>query len=357
MILYYSLCQLLKNRLRSFITVLGAAIGFIIIVYAGETYIRCRESEWKSKNVIQGSCDNIYHMNMINYTVADENEQRLIYELYQWIKTRPEVKWCGFYYYEHMENNIYVAGNILQMTGINADVGEKVSKGDNSYFPDENYMNGEAILIDLSEYNILDLEEEIKEVPVLLLNGVLNNLYFEVKDGCVDFPDRVKNKAIELGLDIYGINSLQEQFEQNEKLAMENSGQKYVMPFVMILCVCVSFCICTMQSYEINKRDSAIMLACGMTRYKVAGIYAGEVFLKFLAGYGLCLMYWIFKIRQQRAYASFIYEYKYEYGLWFNRHLMMLLICCGICFVLTFVCSLPIIRKIKKTDLSLGIKQ
>lgn len=375
MCLWYALCQLYKNKIQTVITAIMITLSFIVITYSGITYLQFRGNEWKAGEVVEGDFKNIYHINLINYFAAGGNEYHLLNELYQWMQKQPELKWCGFYYYYEEEKIMYASGEILKMCGIEAEhteekcawagydrqaeipVGSKFEDAGiefeviscldkNSRFIGSNFASGLAVLISLDDYVIVDLDVMLQENPSEIGNGIVNNLYYEVeKDSDGDFFERkLRDKADELGLDIYGINNLKYLFEASAREAMEMAGERYLMPLVLTLCACVALCICSMQSYQINRHDSSVMLSCGMTRRAISGIYMCENLIKILAGYSLSLMYWVRKKREMKLemFDTSMYD------TWLEYLKYMIFICFGLCFVFTVLCSIPVFFKIRK---------
>lgn len=375
MCLWYALCQLYKNKIQTVITTMMITLSFIVITYSGITYLQFRGNEWKAREVVEGDFKNIYHINLINYLVAGGNELYLLNELYQWMQKQPELKWCGFYYYYEEDKILYVSGQILDMCGIDAKktevksawvgynrqvdipVGSKfkdegsefevVSCLDkNSRFIGHSYTIGLADLISLDDYVIVDLDVVIEENPSTIGNGIVNNLYYEVETGSDAklFEKKLREKSDELGLDIYGINNLKSIFKENVRDAMDKAGERYLMPLVLALCACVALCVCSMQSYQINRHDSSVMLSCGMTRRDISDIYMCENLIKILSGYSLSLMYWVRKNREMKQ-EMFITS---MYDTWLEYLRYMILICFGLCFVFMVLCSIPVIFKIRK---------
>ncbi|MDE6025577.1 MAG: hypothetical protein K2G45_08995 [Lachnospiraceae bacterium] len=375
MCLWYALCQLYKNKIQTIITAVMITLSFIVITYSGITYLQFRGNEWKAREVVEGDFKNIYHINLINYFAAGGNELYLLNELYQWMQNQSELKWYGLYYYYDEEKILYVSGQILKMCGIEVEKEEEKSAwvgcnrqadipvgsefedagiefevvsclDKNSRFIGHAYTTGLAALISLDDYVIVDLDVMIQENPAEIGNGIVNNLYYEVEtDRDADFFEKkLRDKADELGLDIYGINNLKSLFKANARDAMEKAGEKYLMPLVLALCACVALCVCSMQSYHINRHDSSVMLSCGMTRRDISGIYMCENLIKILSGYSLSLMYWVRKNREMKL-ETFIIS---SYYSWLEYLKYMILICFGLCFVFTALCSMPVIIKIRK---------
>lgn len=375
MCLWYALCQLYKNKIQTIITTAMMALSFIVITYAGITYLQFRGKEWKAREVIKGDFKAVYHINLVNYFVAGGNEFYLLNELYQWMQEQPELKWCGLYYYYEEDKILYASGQILDMCGIDAENTEVKSAwvGYNrqadilvgSKFKDENiefkvvscldkncrfigdaFASGFAALITLDDYVIVDLDVVIEENPSAIANGIINNLYYEVETGSDAklFEKKLREKADELGLDIYGINNLKSIFKENVRDAMDKAGERYLMPLVLALCACVALCVCSMQSYQINRHDSSVMLSCGMTRRDISGIYMCENLIKILSGYSLSLIYWVRKNREMKQ-EMFITS---MYDTWLEYLRYMILICFGLCFVFMVLCSIPVIFKIRK---------
>lgn len=377
MCLWYALCQLYKNKIQTVISIIMITLSFIVITYSGITYFQFRGNEWKAREIVEGDFKNIYHINLINYLAAGKNEIYLLNELYQWMQKQPELKWCGLYYYYEEEKIMYASGEILKMCGIEAEhteercawagynrqaeipVGSKFKDADiefeviscldkNSRFIGDSYISGLAVLILLDDYVIVDLDNVIKENPSEIVNGIINNLYYEVeKDSdAALFENKLRDKADELGLDIYGINNLEYLFEANARDAMEQAGERYLMPFVLALCACAAMCVCSMQSYQMNRHDSSVMLSCGMTRRGISGIYICENLIKILSGYALSLMYWVQKDRETKL-KTFIMSPD-TYYVWREYLKCMIFICLGLCFVYTVLCSIPVMFKIRK---------
>lgn len=375
MCLWYALCQLYKNKIQTIITTIMIALSFIVITYAGITYLQFIGDEWKAGKVVKGDFKDIYHINLVNYFVAGGDEIYLLNELYQWMQEQPELEWCGFYYYYEEDKILYVSGQILDMCGIEVEKTEEKSAwvgykrqadipvgsefkvqdiefkavsclDENCRFIDEAFVSGIAALITLDDYVIVDLDVMIKENPSEITNGIVNNLYYEVKTGSDAglFEKKLREKSDELGLDIYGINNLKALFKASARDAMEKAGERYLMPLVLVLCACAALCVCSMQSYQINRHDSSVMLSCGMTRRDISGIYTCENLIKILAGYSLSLMYWVRENREmkQEMFVASMHD------TWLEYLRYMILICFGLCFAFTALCSIPVISKIRK---------
>ncbi len=375
MCLWYALCQLYKNKIQTIITTIMIALSFIVITYAGITYLQFIGNEWKAGKVVKGDFKDIYHINLVNYFVAGGDEFYLLIELYQWMQEQPELEWCGLYYYYEEEKIMYASGQILKMCGIEVEhteekcawvgydrqtdipVGSKFEDAGIEFkvvscldkdckFIDEAFVSGLGALITLDDYVIVDLDVVIKEHPSTIANGIVNNLYYEVKTGSDAklFEKKLREKTDELGLDIYGINNLKSLFKANARDAMEMVGERYLMPLVLALCACVALCVCSMQSYHINRHDSSVMLSCGMTRLDISGIYTCENLIKILSGYSLSLMYWVRENREmkQEMFVTSMYD------TWLEYLRYMILICFGLCFAFTVLCSIPVIFKIRK---------
>lgn len=371
--MWYSFCQLFKNKLVTIITTVMLAVGMILTCYAGVTYARFHHSEIVARKIIDYDVKDIYNINFFKYIYALSEEKNSLKELYYYIKGLPEVEFCGFYYYG--EDVLYITPDLARMCGIYIDADENtynawsgentrdvypagsyfydssteqecIVKGvleEDSYFPGDDFIDSVGDIIRLDNYILIDLDKTIELDIDYITNGIINNFYFYVPDSenIENIKQDIRNRAGELKLDVYVINSLDSMFEKNAREAMNDAGERYYMPITVLLCSCAGLLIATMISYRINKRDTNIMLLNGFTRNNLILIFLLENVYKTIAAYIISVIYW----------------YNNENAVQYTEtvNLKPLLVMVGITgFMLIFISSLPLIIKFKlKTPISL----
>ncbi len=361
--MWYALAQLMKNKITAIITTAMTALGFILVGYAGVTYARFHNAELVAKKTTNYDIKNIYNINFFKYVYAYEEEKEQLRELYYYIKELPDVSFCGFYFY--FENELFITPELGTLCGltlvadetvnsawVGANMAEDFPVGEDlqnmySYtvqgvlpkgaaFWGSGFIDSSGSLVNLDNCIVMDADKLIEEDNEYITNGIINDFYFHVADldNIEQVKQDIKNKADELGLDVYGINSLDVLFERQARDAMDMAGEHYYMPFVVFICSCLGMVLATLISYKVNRHDTNIMLMNGFTRRDISWIFLFENGYKSAAAFVIMLAYWL---SDKRAI---------EYSG--NINMLPLLFGVGaLGIVLIWVSSLPVIVKLK----------
>ncbi|MCM1272959.1 MAG: hypothetical protein NC225_03835 [Clostridium sp.] len=361
--MWYALAQLMKNKIMAIITTAMVTLGFILVGYAGVTYARFHNAELVAKKTTDYDIENIYNINFFKYVYAYTEEKEQLRELYYYIKELPDISFCGFYFYS--ENELYITPELGMLCGLTLAADENVNSAwtganmadafpagkklqglcnytvqnvlpEGSVFWGDGFIDSDGLLVNLDNYIVMDADKLIREENVYITNGIINNFYFCVADldNIEQVKQDIKNKADELGLDIYGINSLDILFERQARDAMDMAGEDYYMPIVLFICSCIGIVLATLISYKVNRHDTNIMLMNGFTRRDISWIFLFENGYKSVAAFAIMLLYWLCD-KSAVEYSG-------------NINMVPLLLGTAVLgIVLIWVSSLPVIIKLK----------
>lgn len=365
----YSLVQLYKNKFLTIITTAMLAISFIVIEYAAASFVQFNYSRWVSRDVITDDLERIYHINFFKYGMSGEQELLAIKDFYLWMSEQPEIRYSGKYCVYEDEKLLLVSQNISELCGIELKGSEEdkhawvgAERADEyevgSYYVDKlnstcsleiagvlppnskficsEFMSGFGYVLNLDEYIILDQDMLIDESIVNIVNGIDNNFYFCLSDSADtdEFIERLLQKANDLNLDLYGIHNLKELFHALSMQAVEQSGERYLMPLIVLICALAAMVIATLESYIKNRHDAGVMMMCGMTRRQIYSIFALENVIKSIIALAIAYFYWKRKLSEMQIIWKEIFD--------FINPLCFLLV-----VVMSFLSSLPIILKLR----------
>lgn len=333
-LMWYGICQLYKKKFISIMTIAMLALSFIILEYAGIQYFSFRYSEIMADSVLEYDSEDIYNINVSKYAFAAEEEIKQLTDFYKAFCNIEGMECYGMYFEwagsDDEAKYMYISDTLAQMCGVYlgskvdsasdgfgyAAVGKNVSGTHTigsevsdpntmedyrieteldagSQFISDSYIQTAGRIVSLDDYIVMDFEYLIERQPVFILNA-LNNFYFVVSSDA-DYEAvcaEIEELAIEYNIDIYGINSMKVLFENSARKAAYEAGERYLMPFVMLICSLLAMSIATLISMRTNRRDMGIMLANGMTRMDITVIYIFENILKILVSYVLSLVFW-----------------------------------------------------------------
>lgn len=319
--MWYALAQLLKNKITAIITTAMAALGFILVGYAGVTYARFHHAELVAKETTNYDIKNIYNIIFFKYIYAYKAEKEQLRELYYYIKEMPDVSFCGFYFY--FENELYITPELGTLCGLqlvadenknSAWVGANITDAypigknvqstydytiqgvlpEGSVFWGSQFIDSGGTLVNLDDCIVMDVDKLIEADNEYITNGIINDFYFYVADldNIEKVTQDIKSKADALGIDIYGINSMDVLFESQTRDAMDMAGERYYMPLVLFICSCIGMLLATLISYKTNRHDTNIMLMNGFTRRDISWIFLFENAYKSVAAFVIMLAYW-----------------------------------------------------------------
>lgn len=329
---WYGVNQLFRKKTISMLTVIMLAVSFILMQYAGVKYVGYRYSEWKAKSVVKYDFDDVYNINMFRYAFGGVEEIELLTEFYVKFNDIDGIAGYGILIEEdNAEEDItylYISGSLLKLCGIDncfsddenaVMVGNKLVDeyplgsevtdyllsneikytvkavmDEGSKFISEQYIDVRGKLIDLDYSLVFDLDKFVDRHKGFIMQAMVNNFYFIAEDNA-DKDKIIKDinlLADELGVKIYGINSMEDLFAENAMYAAESMGETYLMPFVMTVCAFVSLVIATFISIRSSRCDMGIMLANGFTCREGALVYIYENIIKIIFSYLVSVVYW-----------------------------------------------------------------
>lgn len=326
-IVNYSIFQLYKRKQITIITIVMVIISFCVMEYTIYDYFAIRAGKYYAKDIIPYEDDEVYRIDVGKYmTSLSEEVFEGIYCLYNEIKCVDGVLHCGFYgtnYNEDEEEGVIcVYGDILELFDVKLEsdrqadidaesgigcvwVGSELSDiysvGDEYIFDMSTRCKVQGILppnkriLDTSFYmygRILDIDNmivvQMDEIPdsEFYLPTCLDDFYFciDKNTDIVKIKTEIYDIGQKYGIDIREIFSMEEMYSILVKELVAESGERYLLPLVMLIASVMGLIIATMISIKTNKRDSGIMIANGMTINEVSGIYIFENIIKIVIG-------------------------------------------------------------------------
>lgn len=352
----------------SCITVAMLTISFIVVANAGVIYFIYHYAEFKARDIITCEYDAVYNLNLSKYNMgfcSDEDTDRLV-DFYYDIGNIDGIEYFGAFneviYEDYDIKALFISGDLLKMCGIgdvfskkgrvNAIIGADCRSGyeaeckkmldlpitvsgviKDAYFIGDAYFSGTkyATLLDLNEYILVSLDDSIACFHWYILSA-LNNIYFVVEENA-DI-NRIKNDVFALAkeheLDLYGITSMEEMFENLSRAAFEDAGGRYFMPLIMLLCAGIAMTVSIIYSMQSSRRDMGIMLSNGMTRMDLTWIFIFETIIKSILAFIFSIIYVFIKLN--------ITDKNSEYNQMELYHTMLPV------YVLFFVCITALIN-------------
>lgn len=327
--IWYGICDLFNKKILTFVSIAMFIVSFAVIENSGLFYMTYNFNKWQAGDVIETSFEGTYKIDISKYSTGfcGEEDRDNIIRFLNGIEDIDGVSYSGLFF-EDTENAgipvLFANRKILNMCGIPSDhygdficlagkntgynKGEKFQLYGNTLpeysleitditeegrnFIASAYFDSSGQLLRLDDYMIVSLEKAMDIEPWYVVNG-LNNIFFAVQD---DFSGeqviyKIRSLAKSCGVDLYGVRTLNECFDELAKYAMENAGANYLMPFIMVICSTAAMVICSLYSIRLNKKDYGIMLVNGMTHRDIACITGITVEIKIVIAFAAASLY------------------------------------------------------------------
>lgn len=285
---FFACGNIVKKGIRSIIIVLIIAVSIISCTYAYLDYRYFGRTQAAIEDVVNVNLNNIYSIRFDKYIYASTKENLGLYNLYMYIKNLEEVKYCGAYWYQEEPATLYASKELLDMCGIDEIKDGTVFLADSAT---------EMGTIDISDYKYESFEQMIEANNVYITNGIINNFYFTIED---TYSNSIKNmifdKAKELDIDIYGINSVADIMREKQRQTMALAGERYMLPIVLLICALMTLAIENAVTFVTDKKDMIVMLRCGYSRMDIVMIYLMEGFLKLIIAFICVGIYYFMNI-------------------------------------------------------------
>ncbi len=212
-----------------------------------------------------------------------------------------------------------------------------VLKDGSKWLPDDLYgssaMNmNQALLLDLN-YAIAQPENKV------FLANASNYLFIGAEsDSVKDSLNALLNK---LELDVDGIVRLGSLYSSYEKDAMDQAGENYLLPLILLLSALIVSVITARMSVMASKKDYGIMLSNGFHKANIIGIILTENIIKCCCAFLICVLYWAMQRLNMDEFTKTLYKdmFGFRFALFF--------------VILFLMCEFPVryILKSKPTDL------
>ena len=212
-----------------------------------------------------------------------------------------------------------------------------VLKDGTKWLPDDLYgssaMNMDNVLL-------LDLKYAIAqpENTVYLANASNFLLIASEDDGVKDRINTLLNK---LEFNVDGIARLGSLYSSYEKDAMDQAGENYLLPLVLLLSAMIVSVITARMSVMASKKDYGIMLSNGFNKANIIGIILTENAIKCFCAFLICILYWTLQRLNMDEFTNALYKdmFGFRFGLFF--------------VILFLMCEFPVryILRSKPTDL------
>lgn len=329
------LVQIFKKPWVFLLTTAMLAVGFIVSTYSFLVYDSYHYPSKMAKKTLNYSLQDVYKLDFgVKIQGIHPEDIAHVKELLNSLGNMDGVEACGGYYYfdDGNINKLYVSGSIVNLCRaydsdgmpislkhegaemqygiayIGCDLSKSYSVGDIYYdeYTDCNYMivgilndksvwlpedlyGGEAVSLEKSV--LLDFDYAVSEngSSVSYLD-ICNNLFF-VGHG-KNIEKNIKDIVLNSGVDVVNIASLKTKFTAYEKESMNNAGENYLFPFILLFAAVMVAAITSRMSMLSNKRDYGIMLSNGFTKPELIGIALIENVLRCLAAFLISALYW-----------------------------------------------------------------
>ena len=187
---------------------------------------------------------------------------------------------------------------------------------------------------------LLDLKYAIAqpENTVYLANASNFLLIASEDDGVKDRINTLLNK---LEFNVDGIARLGSLYSSYEKDAMDQAGENYLLPLVLLLSAIIVSVITARMSVMASKKDYGIMLSNGFNKANIIGIILTENAIKCFCAFLICILYWTLQRLNMDEFTNALYKdmFGFRFGLFF--------------VILFLMCEFPVryILRSKPTDL------
>ncbi len=212
-----------------------------------------------------------------------------------------------------------------------------VLKDGTKWLPDDLYGSS---AMNMNNALLLDLNYAITQPgnKVYLANAS-NFLLIAAENDSV--KDRLNELLNKLELDVDGIVPLGSLYSSYEKDAMDQAGENYLLPLVLLLSAIIVSIITARMSVMASKKDYGIMLSNGFNKANIIGIILTENIIKCFCSFLICILYWTLQRLNMDEFTNALYKdmLGFRFALFF--------------IILFLMCEFPVryILRSKPTDL------
>ena len=202
-------------------------------------------------------------------------------------------------------SNIYPVGSKYHDEETGCDyIISGVLADDEKWFPDDFYGSS---AMDMNNALLLDLNYAIEQPgnKVYMANAS-NFLLIASEDDSV--KDGLNRLLDELELNVDGIISLESLYSSYEKNAMDQAGENYILPLILLLSAIIVAVITARMSVMASKKDYGIMLSNGFNRANIIGIILTENIIKCCCSFLICILYWVIQRLNMDEFTNALYK-------------------------------------------------
>lgn len=325
--IWYAICDLFNKVILTIVTIAMFVVSFAVIEKSGLFYMTYNYNKLQAKNVITTSFDKTYKINISKYSTGfcSETDRDNIINFLNEIDKLECVSFSGLYFEssEEMTNPILFASRkILAMCDVldgessdfvclaGKNTGYKQGDlfviddmpkysfavtqiiNENKKFIASSYFDSSGQMLELDDYMIVSVENMLEIEPWYVVNG-LNNIYFVANEGYSEeyIVSEIEKIAQKFDIDLYGVKTINECFDEFAKYAMENAGANYMIPLALVICSVITMIMGSIYSIKLNRKDYGIMLANGMTHIDINVISALTVEIKIIISFVIASAY------------------------------------------------------------------
>lgn len=347
----FGLYQIFKKPWTFIITTAMLITGLIISFYSFLVYGSYHYPTRQAQKVLTYSIADVYKINFgITMLGLHSDDVEQVNRLFEELGNVKGVEAWGGYYteYDNLATKLYISPSLMGLCDMRNQENKRLTFSDNG----ENKNYGEAFVgADLAEvypvgsiycdmendceYRVVDVIKEdskwlsedlyggsatvLDDVIVLDLNYNISRHGNEINiaNACnnllaVGSGDNIKEDISDItahaGVDIDGVISLRQLYSAYEKEAMDNAGESYMLPFILLFSAIVVSVITSKMSVMTNKRDYGIMLSNGFTKVNIAGIILTENIMKCICAFLVCILYWKIQYINMDDFARKLYD-------------------------------------------------
>lgn len=212
-----------------------------------------------------------------------------------------------------------------------------VLKDGTKWLPDDLYGSS---AMNMKHALLLDLHYAIAQPGnKFYLANASNFLLIAAKNDSV--KDRLNALLNKLELNVDGIVPLGSLYSSYERDAMDQAGENYLLPLVLLLSAIIVSIITARMSVMASKKDYGIMLSNGFNKANIIGIILTENIIKCCCSFLICILYWALQRLNMDEFTNALYKdmFGFRFALFF--------------IILFLMCEFPVryILRSKPTDL------
>lgn len=348
-IIFLGVTEIVKKYKLFILTTAMLAVGLIAVVYAFIVYDTYHFPTKTAKSVYEKDLDNIYSIRFGVMSIITENDRlREAYNMFKEIEAVKDVYSCGAYCYGNDNNmvKLMITPSLLDYVGISDSNGQKL---DFSVEPNSTYGKAYIGKTLCDEYPVGSIYVDSESGNSFQVVGIIRNgsrwmpdyLYAEESvnlddaiildldficandesignlvnalDNVVIISDNKNIKQevdeiiIKYDFDIAGVFKLSNLLDNYEKDMMDNAGENYIFPFVILVAAIMISGICTRIYLINNKKDYGILMSNGFGKLDLCGMVIIEKLVSLALAEVICFIYWLLKRKTMIDFLNELY--------------------------------------------------